>query len=79
LNGPFELISCTGTVSKEGCHIHLSVSDREAQCYGGHLKNGARVFFTVELVIGIFEDVEYYRGFDAITGCNELVVKNCSL
>jgi predicted DNA-binding protein with PD1-like motif len=28
----------------------------KGRCYGGHLKEGCPVFFTIELVIGVFED-----------------------
>lgn len=72
IEGPLEIVSCSGTLSKEGCHIHLSVSDREGNCYGGHLKKGSTVFVTVELVFGVFEDVVYKRIFDEQTGFKEL-------
>jgi predicted DNA-binding protein with PD1-like motif len=74
MQGPFELVSCMGTLSQDGCHIHISVSDREGHCYGGHLREGSTVFVTVELVIGIIEDVQYRRILDAETGYPELSV-----
>lgn len=74
MDGPFELVSCMGTLSADGCHIHVSVSDREGRCYGGHLKEGCAVFCTIELVIGVFEDVTYHRRMDAETGFEELTV-----
>lgn len=76
LDGPFEIVSCTGTVSPDGCHIHFSISDRNGDCYGGHLKEGCAIFYTVELVIGIFEDAEYHKVMDANTGFEELNVKS---
>lgn len=75
-NGPFEIVSGTGTLSPDGCHIHLSVSDRSGYCQGGHLKEGCAVFYTVELVIGIFEDIEYRRVLDTDTGFEELNVRS---
>jgi predicted DNA-binding protein with PD1-like motif len=72
LEGPFEIVSCMGTLSPDGCHVHLCVSDRDGACYGGHLKAGSSVFVTVELVIGVFEGVEYRRIFDQETGYPEL-------
>lgn len=75
IEGPLEIVSCTGTLSKEGCHIHLSVSDREGNCYGGHLKKGSTVFVTIELVFGVFEDVVYKRIFDEQTGFKELSIE----
>lgn len=76
MDGPFELVSCMGTLSVDGCHIHASVADREGRCYGGHLKEGCRVFVTVELVIGVFEDAVYRRVMDEETGFEELSVEN---
>lgn len=34
--GPFEIVSGTGTVSKDGCHIHISLSDKKGKVTGGH-------------------------------------------
>jgi predicted DNA-binding protein with PD1-like motif len=75
LDGPFEIVSCTGTISQDGCHVHVSVSDLEGKCIGGHLKEGSGVFFTIELVIGVLEDTVYRRLPDPETGCDELVVE----
>lgn len=75
LEGPFELVSCTGTLSQDGCHLHASVSDRSGACYGGHLKEGCAIFFTVELVIGILEDATFRRVMDAETGFEELTAE----
>jgi len=72
IEGPLEIVSCTGTLSPDGCHIHVSVSNAEGHCYGGHLKEGCPVFFTIELVIGVLEDVLYKRVFDGETGFDEL-------
>jgi len=73
LVGPFELVSCMGTLSVNGSHIHVSVSDRSGACYGGHLKNGCEVFVTIELVILVFTDTSYTRVLDEETGFEELV------
>lgn len=74
LKGSFEIVSGTGTISKDGCHIHISVSDKEGKCYGGHLKDGCVVRVTAEVVIGVFEDVVYKRIYDKDTGFDELEV-----
>ncbi len=75
LDGPFELVSCMGTLSADGCHIHVSVSGRDGICYGGHLKEGCAVFCTVELVIGVIEDVVFHRKMDSETGFEELIIE----
>ncbi len=72
---PFELVSATGTLSQTGCHVHISSSNQEGITYGGHLKEGCLVGTTVELVIAVFEDIEYYREPDEQTGYEELVVR----
>lgn len=73
--GPWEVVSGTGTISKEGCHIHLSVSDKDGNMKGGHLKDGCKVRITAEIVISIFDDVTYSRTYDETTGFKELDIK----
>ncbi|MBD3251678.1 DUF296 domain-containing protein [Candidatus Uhrbacteria bacterium] len=70
--GPFEIVSGTGTISKNGCHLHVSISDREGNVFGGHLRKGCAVAYTAEIVIGIFDDVVYTREMDEETGFKEL-------
>ena len=74
-DGPFEIVSGTGTISKDGCHLHISVSDREGKIIGGHLKDSCRVGVTVEVVIGILEGISYKRVLDKSTGFKELDVQ----
>ena len=75
VQGPLEIVGVTGTISREGCHIHIVVTDREGRAIGGHLKDGCPVYFTAEVVILVFDDVEYRRVPDESTGYNELVVE----
>lgn len=75
-NGPFEIVSGTGTISQDGCHIHISVSDQEGKVIGGHLKDGCRVHLTAEIMIGVFDDVSYRRVYDAETGFKELQISH---
>ncbi len=70
--GPFEIISGTGTISKNGCHIHLALSDRQGDVIGGHLKDGCVVKYTAEIVLGVFEDITYKRVLNEETGFEEL-------
>ena len=71
-NEPFEIVAATGTVSVNGCHIHISVADNEGNVFGGHLKEGCAVKTTAEAVLLIFEDAIYKRIPDKETGYNEL-------
>ena len=72
---PVEIVSITGTVSKSGCHVHLSVSDKNGHVFGGHLTNGCVVNMTAEIVLLVFDDVEYKRELDPETKFNELTVQ----
>lgn len=71
--GPFEIVGATGTVSINGCHIHISLADRNGAVIGGHLKKGCVVHTTVEVVIGHLIGEEYKRELDPSTGYDELV------
>ena len=74
-NELFEIVSGTGTVSKEGCHIHISLSDKNGNVIGGHLKDGCVINSTAEIIIGILDDVSYKRVYDKDTGFKELNVE----
>lgn len=73
-NGPFEIVSGTGTISRDGCHIHVSISDRDGNVLGGHLKDGCVVRSAAEVVLGVFDDVAYSRALGKGTGFKELKV-----
>ena len=73
-NEPFEIVSGTGTISPDGCHIHVSLSDRTGHVIGGHLRAGCTVALTAEIVLLAFDDVQYAREMDTETGFPELVV-----
>lgn len=73
-DGMFEIVSVTGTLSPNGVHIHISVSDEDGNTIGGHLKNGCIVNTTAEVCLTIFDDIKFSREFDESTGYDELVV-----
>ncbi len=73
--GHFEIVSLVGTLSTNGSHIHLSVSDSTGRTLGGHLLEGCKIYTTAELVIGVFPDIIYTREPDPTFGYKELVVK----
>jgi len=70
-NGGFEIVHCAGNVSlkddKPFCHLHVTVSDREGHCFGGHLMPGVKIY-ALEFVIHSYEGTELHRGTDAVTG-----------
>ena len=36
----FEIVSLAGTVSRHGCHLHMSLSDYQGNVVGGHVLDG---------------------------------------
>lgn len=75
LDNHYEIVSVTGTLAVDGCHIHISLSDNDLNVIGGHLKDGCLVNVTAEIVLGEFEDYEFGREFDESTGYKELTIK----
>ena len=73
--GHFEIVSLTGTVSTNGSHIHISISDSTGQTIGGHLLDGNIIFTTAEMVILSSDDFEFTREKDGTTPWEELQVK----
>jgi predicted DNA-binding protein with PD1-like motif len=72
--GPFEIVSITGTVSIHGSHLHISISDGDGKTIGGHLETGCKIYTTAEIVIAVFRDVIYKREFAEDSGYEELAV-----
>lgn len=72
--GHFEIVSLVGTLSVNGSHLHLAVSDSTGRTIGGHLLDGNLVYTTAELVIGMLDNVEFRREPDATFGYQELTV-----
>ena len=73
-DGPFEIVSMTGTVSVHGSHLHIAISDGDGVTTGGHLVSGCKIYTTAEMVLAVFEDVVYKREFAVDSGYEELVV-----
>ena len=72
--GPFEIVSITGTVSVHGSHLHISISDGDGRTIGGHFESGCKIYTTAEIVLAMFNDVVYKREFAADSGYDELAV-----
>ncbi len=75
LEGPWEILSLAGTLSPDGSHVHVLVADAQGLPRGGHLKEGATIRTTAEIVIGVLSDEEFAREQDLETGCAELVIR----
>jgi|WetSurMetagenome_2_1015567.scaffolds.fasta_scaffold83190_3 uncharacterized protein len=73
--GPFEIVSAEGTISIDGVHAHIAISDREGSVFGGHLLYGCKIHTTAE--ISIMESENYFRRvYDPKTGYKELFIEN---
>jgi predicted DNA-binding protein with PD1-like motif len=75
LNGHFEIVSLAGTISSNGSHLHLSVSDSVGKTTGGHLLSGSLVYTTAEIVIGESSELIFTREKDGSTPWQELQIK----
>lgn len=75
-SGDYEIISLTGTLSPDGVHLHISISDSTGQVLGGHLKGKATVKTTAEVIVAVETDKEYKRKLDKSTGFDEFEVIN---
>ncbi|MFG3087464.1 PPC domain-containing DNA-binding protein [Streptomyces antibioticus] len=74
LKDDFEIVSAAGTLSVNGSHIHLSLSDREGAMRGGHLDYGCTVRLSAEIVILENPQQVFFREYDPDTGFRELTV-----
>jgi predicted DNA-binding protein with PD1-like motif len=72
--GPFEIVSITGTVSVHGSHLHISISNGEGETIGGHFESGCKIYTTAEIVVAVFRDVIYKREFAEDSGYEELAI-----
>jgi uncharacterized protein len=68
----FEIISLSGTVSVNGCHLHISIADDKGTTIGGHLLNGCIIYTTAEIVVTESAKYIFKREKDDVTGWKEL-------
>jgi len=73
--GHFEIVSLTGTVSVNGSHLHLAISDSTGKTIGGHLADSNVIYTTAEIVILSSNGFQFTREKDGTTSWEELQVK----
>lgn len=73
--GHFEIVSLTGTVSANGSHLHISVSDSTGKTIGGHLLDSNIVYTTAEIILQEDSSYLFTREKDGITPWEELQIK----
>jgi predicted DNA-binding protein with PD1-like motif len=74
-SGHFEIVSLTGTVSVNGSHLHISLSDSTGKTIGGHLMEGCSIYTTAEIVILSSSEFIFKREKDGSTPWEELKVE----
>ena len=74
-SGHFEIVSLTGTVSVNGSHLHISISDSTGKTIGGHLMEGCTIYTTAEIVIQSSSEFIFKREKDGTTPWEELQVE----
>jgi len=74
VRGCHEITSLVGTLSVDGLHIHITLSDKDGKCIGGHLIE-AKIFTTAEVLLGCLQSCSLRREHDSRTGFDEMVVK----
>jgi predicted DNA-binding protein with PD1-like motif len=72
LTGPFEIVSFTGNLGLNRTHLHMSISDKDGNVTGGHVKEGCEVHTTVELVLAVEDKLTFSEKNDPHTGFGEL-------
>ncbi|MGI4857102.1 MAG: PPC domain-containing DNA-binding protein [Janthinobacterium lividum] len=75
LRGDMEILTLAGSLSPDGAHLHMAVSDARGQVFGGHVSSGCIVRTTAEIVVLVLADHAFSRERDALTGFPELVIR----
>ncbi|MBN3789514.1 PPC domain-containing DNA-binding protein [Burkholderia sp. Ac-20353] len=74
LRGDLEILTLGGSVSPDGAHLHMSVSDADGRVFGGHVASGCVVRTTAEILLAVLPEHRFSRELDAGTGFKELVI-----
>ena len=74
-SGHFEIVGLVGTISMNGSHLHISISDSTGKTIGGHLMPSCKVYTTAEIVLQSTDKYEFAREKDGSTPWEELQVK----
>lgn len=72
LKGELEILTLGGSLSPDGAHLHISVSDASGELRGGHVAPGCIVRTTAELLIARLDEWRFTRTHDDATGYAEL-------
>lgn len=73
--GHFEIVGLSGTLSVNGSHMHISISDSMGRTLGGHLQPGSIIYTTAEIIIQSNEGLVFRRAKDGTTPWDELQIE----
>lgn len=74
-DGPFEILSLSGSVADGVAHLHMAISSASGSVHGGHVVYGNEVRTTVEMLLQRVPGQQLAREHDPQTGFLELVVR----
>jgi predicted DNA-binding protein with PD1-like motif len=74
-SGHFEIVSLSGTLSQNGSHMHISISDSTGKTIGGHLLEGCIVYTTAEIILQVSSKYIFSRQKDGSTPWEELQIR----
>ena len=75
LRGDLEILGLGGSLSPDGPHLHVSVSDAAGRVTGGHMGPGCIVRTTAEVMVLLLPGHRFSREHDPATGFKELFVR----
>jgi uncharacterized protein len=75
LRGDLEILTLAGSISPDGAHLHMSVSDAQGVVYGGHVARGCTVRTTAEILLALLPGFSFAREHDEQSGYPELVIR----
>ena len=75
VEGDLEILTLAGSLSPDGVHLHISVSDAQGRVVGGHVAPGCIVRTTAEILLALLPDLRFSRERDPASGWDELVVR----
>ena len=59
--GPMEILNLDGIIANGEPHVHITLSNFKKGAFGGHLENGCRVLYRVELTVAKFSGTPLAR------------------
>ena len=58
LEKKLEIITLSGYLKSNECHLHISVSDENCKVFGGHLLSGTTVLKSLDVLVGVIPSIK---------------------